>query len=741
MTSDETKKTTFDPMHATRMNQGFKKGKPPALGTAFGDWSGDSNVVLLPGGSALTFNLDQLTLADFRQMRYHPQVNISLSILNFMLHQIEWQITPSDASDPKALSIASAAEENLRVMWAQMVGALNQSFWAGYAPTAIEWDNNPNTGQIDITRFKDLQPERCLVNWKEVRGWAPPGHTPPKFKTYDGIVQVGGQSWPIPSENSLWYPLLMENGDYYGRKLLKPAFTPWYFSMLVHLFANRYYERFGEPTPIGRAPYDAEVETPDGVMTGREAMETVMSNLRSRGVVTLPSDRDPVTKEFEYTLEYMESQMRGVDFDRYMSRLDEEISLGMFTPLLLFRSGDVGSNSLGVQHTQCVAADTPILCGDRTWKAAKDLVVGDEIIAFDDKEKSGRPRRWRMAVIEGNRPAHKECFEVVTDIGPKIVASFDHPWLVRRYGRYEWMDTADLLPGDQILYVRKRDVHEIEIGEQVYVVAGDTPGCSTSVAVVESVESVGQQLIASIKTSAGTFITDGYLSHNTFLWMLNGIYGDMKYYIDRYVLKRWKTINYGPNAPDIQWSFHKMGRESQETIRAIISALLGSNKATVDLDELGQALGMTVKEVRAATDNPAGDTEDATGGETTPGSDVRQRDDKKGSGNVATNGEPRATGHQISNRVGHQVRAAWKKAAFDREFSPSFGFERRMVESLMSAGVQGDDAEARVRAFYAKLERAVADLAALGMGSFSGPADVMAMIDRHIDFGIDEMLS
>jgi hypothetical protein len=29
--------------------------------------------------------------------------------------------------------------------------------------------------------------------------------------------------------------------------------------MMLHLFANRYYERFGEPTPIGRAPMDDDV--------------------------------------------------------------------------------------------------------------------------------------------------------------------------------------------------------------------------------------------------------------------------------------------------------------------------------------------------------------------------------------------------------------------------------------------------------------------------------------------------
>jgi hypothetical protein len=44
--------------------------------------------------------------------------------------------------------------------------------------------------------------------------------------------------------------------------------------------------------------------------------------------------------------------MRGADFERYLTRLDEEISLGMFTPILLMRTADVGSYNLGVGHMQ-----------------------------------------------------------------------------------------------------------------------------------------------------------------------------------------------------------------------------------------------------------------------------------------------------------------------------------------------------------------------------------------------------
>lgn len=330
----------------------FKKDRPKALGPSFGAWADrDATWNQMPGGAILQFDLSRLTLADFRAMRWHPMLNLSLSLLTFMLHQMNWHIK---AETPK---IAGEVDDILRPVWTRLIRAMSQSLWAGYSPCAIEYENNLTTMKVVISKIKDLVPEDCQIHWKEVEGgYAPPNKPRPKFKVYDGIDQWG-MSFPIPPEHSIWYPLLMENGDMYGRKLLKSSFTPWYFSTIIHLFANRYYERFGEPMPVGRAPFDDEFPVAPGsgdeaIVNGKEAMETILMSLRNRGVVTLPSDRNPTTKEFEYSIEYLESQMRGADFEKYLTRLDEEMSLGLFTPLLLFRTGTVGSNALGVQHTK-----------------------------------------------------------------------------------------------------------------------------------------------------------------------------------------------------------------------------------------------------------------------------------------------------------------------------------------------------------------------------------------------------
>jgi len=326
-----------------------KKVKPPALGERYGNWAGDDVPMLsLPGGGAIAFDTSKLTLADFRQMRGHYQINSSLSILTFMMHQMDWHI-----ESPRQ-GVADLVENQLRNVWSRLVRAQSQALWAGYSPNVLQWENDLNGREVVLNKIKDLIPEDCKVNWKKIK-------TPTKnggiavHKIYDGIDQWGAFE-KIPVENSYWYPLLMENGNYYGRRLLESAFQPWFFSILLHLFANRYFERYGEPTPVGRAPYEDEIDVNGESVKGNKLMAILLQALRNRSTVVLPNDRTQISDEanpsFDYQIEYLESQMRGADFERYMTRLDEEMSLAMFTPILMMRTADVGSYNLGTQHTQ-----------------------------------------------------------------------------------------------------------------------------------------------------------------------------------------------------------------------------------------------------------------------------------------------------------------------------------------------------------------------------------------------------
>jgi hypothetical protein len=407
-------------------------------------------------------------------------------------------------------------------IWTPLVRSKCQAFWAGFSPNVLQWDNEVSTRRVIIDKIKDLIPEEVEVHWKKVDGAGQ--H---KISVYDGIQNLGhgayriaqdNYSSHIPVENTYWYPLLMENGNYYGRKLLRSAFQPWFFSLLVHLFANRYYERFGEPTPIGRAPYEDEIRYQGQEMRGNAAMEQILGQLRNRTAVVLPNDKtqfgDETTMDYDYSIEYLESQMRGADFERYMTRLDEEMSLALFTPILMMRTADVGSYNLGTQHNQ------------------------------------------------------------------------------------------------------------------------------------------------------------------TYKLLLNAMTGDWKYYIDWYILRSMRDYNFGTNADLPRIKFRKLGAENQAMLENLLSAMVGGGKVKPDVEELGEAVGLTLTEVRELTADPAAPSD--------PGSDPATGDDTGGDAK-ANRARVESVVTAISRRLRDQVQNAFRKNKL-RDTDFDLGFQSRVFYSLRAAG-------------------------------------------------------
>lgn len=555
--------------------QNYKKASPPKLGEAFGSrWdSSDFAYAQLPGAGILQFDLSRLTLADFRMMRDHYQVNASLSVLTFMVHQLDWEIECDNAK------IRDHCQGNLERVWTKLVRAISQAFWAGYSPSILQWENDLSGRSVQLTKIKDLRPEECAVNWKLVDGWAPNPFVKPKIKVYDGIQQIG-MSWPIPTENTLWYPLLMENGDWYGRKLLRPAFTSWFFSILMHLFSNRYFERFGEPMPIGRAPYDEELDINGKKVAGRDVMLGLLQNFRSRGVVVLPSERSTIgtQTEYDYTIEYLESQMRGADFERYTMRLDEEISLALFTPLLMLRTADVGSYNLGTTHAQ------------------------------------------------------------------------------------------------------------------------------------------------------------------VYLQMLNALAGDMKEYIDNYVLARMVDYNFSPTSPRARIKFRKLGDDKSDMVVALLQQLIAAGKAKVDLNELGDIAGLTLTEVKEVTAD--GDPEQDPTKDPAENPDAGAKDGKskgsdggsKSKGGGETKASRRAV-EAIYGRLEAQIIKAFREGTFGNSFVPSLGWQRKFEDAFRSEGMSVELATGT----YERMTGWVTELVGLGTDAFSSAEDVMLIVKTGLDNMLEEV--
>ncbi|QBP31786.1 portal protein [Gordonia phage Newt] len=787
------------PMEKYLEHAGRPKNPKPVVGDAFADWGGMSrDFIHLPGGGVIGFDTSKLGIKDFRRMREHYQIGSSLHVLTFMLHQLDWRI---ECDDPK---VAAWCTVNLEMIWTRLIRAMSTAFAFGFSANAVEWENDSNEGKLRLNKIKDLVPEECEVSWKYVDSSIRPNGnvSAPKVPIFDGISKRG-TSYKIPVENSLWYPLLMENGDYRGRQLLRTAFQPWFFSTLIHLYQNKYFERFGEPVPIGRAPYNDKVTKDGKTVYGYDLMATILSNIRSRSAVVLPNSRSKEgmndQPEYDYQVEYLEAQMRGADFERYLTRLDEEMSLALFTPLLLLRTADAGGFNQGVAH--CVTPETPMLMEDLTWKPAGELVPGDRLISFDEEPTYGRgngnnARCFAVATVEANGRVEKPCMEIRTDNGQPITASKDHPFMVWRRmtgsGRnmgLVWVNAEDLKVGDRIAKfadpwsdetanVSQRDlgwiagffdgegsikknesnagyvgrsqelaVHQVdgpvlsralEILDKMEVDYTLSDGRRSSIggkfvhtvringgfrgvvrflglvrpvrllnnfepdwaergvrrnqtydlATVTQLTDVGPREVATVQTSTGTFITAGYLSHNTqvYLWMLNAVAGDMAEYIDKYVLRYMAIYNFGPKAKLPRIRFRKLGTAQQETLRAIVQAMIGKGQVKPDVTELGQHIGLTLEEIEEVTE--PGPDPDAVDEDDEELGDNGNKDGRVGRPERLKDQDgikPGSTTKQISARIAEQIKRAYKRNDL-LDWKPAPGFHRQLTGELQAMG-------------------------------------------------------
>jgi hypothetical protein len=98
-------------------------------------------------------------------------------------------------------------------------------------------------------------------------------------------------------------------------------------------------------------------------------------------------------------------------------------------------------NGLGYRAGYCHEPSTRLLTADLRWRAAGDVVVGDELWALEDEQPKGRRgRAFRRAVVLASFLSKKDCVRVCLDNGESFVCSADHPWLATPplAGRGEW---------------------------------------------------------------------------------------------------------------------------------------------------------------------------------------------------------------------------------------------------------------------------------------------------------------
>lgn len=864
----------------------FKKGEQPHKGEGMGAWSGlpDRSLMFklgLGSEAILGFDTSTLTLDDFESMRFHPQVNASLTALTFMIHQADWHVECEDKR------IKEMVEENLRAIWTRLIRSMGNALWAGYSPAILEFENDAQGRYTIINKVKDLHPAEAKVKWKKHDGTV--AGQKRSWYTFDGIDQIG---WGhIPALNSFWYPLLMEQGDMSGRKLLRAAFMPWYFSLVMHIYTNRYFERFGEPLPIGRAPFEETIVEPDGKSwTGKQLMETMLINLRNRGAVVLPSDRDSSTgtgaQAYTWDIDYLECVDTETEIltDHGWKSYDQlkvgdmALTLNHETGMSEFQSVDkVNIHQVEDREMLCMEGAThssvttmnhrwPVVGPKekyRDWRFSGELQRRDRIPLIADRvdfpvdpkyddamveaiawywaeghtyQRDGKPinyisitqkrfpERIRSALTRLFGPAvesfprntwtnersgvpmwrenfkksdesirqfflNYEASELLQSVAPDRIVTYDFINSLTKSQLDLYIDTALAADGNQTAaqsFLMQKDKRKAEMFQYACTLAGHATSIYSQpdkrhedyVMWIVSIRrrrylhpknavNTGNAFTMTTKKHTGivwcpttrnatwlarrrgtVYFTgnsqmrgvdfERYLtrldeeislalftplllmrnadvgSHNlgvqhvqTWMWFLNALLGDMKEYVDRYICERLKAINFSEKAPRCEWVPKKLGKENVETVRAIATELLRQGIAKPDLEQMGTALGMDLTEIRQVQPtNPNAPQEDDR--------DRTERDrSTDGPGGVGSSPTPGSRTGTLAARISQNLWGTWSSGTV--QISPLTATE------IMHWGQKATN-----------VQSALETLNGMDTGDFESPGDVVMIAAKVI---------
>jgi hypothetical protein len=221
------------------------------------------------------------------------------------------------------------------------------------------------------------------------------------------------------------------------------------------------------------------------------------------------------------------------------------------------------------------------------------------------------------------------------------------------------------------------------------------------------------------------------------MWMLNAIAADMKQYIDDYLIEKMKGFKFSPNAPRAEWVPRKLGKQDSETMRAVVSALLRDGMVKpAQLEELGQAIGMSLEEVQGVTHPQHQDN----GAEGDRGDRRVGRPEREDAGPVRVEASKLPL-RSISDRVRSQVTKAFREGQFGSgDFFPEPGHRRQFERALEDVGLGATRASELSNTFYSRVTDWLEDFVPLGTEAFSGPAEFMVSFEKAVDVIHDEVI-
>lgn len=298
------------------------------------------------GGMPGSYDPSGVTLEDYAQMRYSPQIAAGLGVIKGPILAAQWWVECAD----KDIEIFVGAE--LKRLWYATLRGLLLALDFGFSALEKVWtldDPSGDSVKISLKKLKDLDP-RNLEILSDERG------------DFAGLKQTYPQEVTLPPEKCLIFTNQKEFGNLYGTSRLRPAYEPWYWQILIYQFCNRYFERRGAPPIKATAPPGKTMVS--GVEKDNlDLIYQAAAGLKDNAVVAMPSLRDGQGNRL-WDLEFLEDDKRGEMFLAYIEHLDQKILRALLVPDRLITQQEVGSYALSRVHAEVFLQQEEALLGD-----------------------------------------------------------------------------------------------------------------------------------------------------------------------------------------------------------------------------------------------------------------------------------------------------------------------------------------------------------------------------------------
>jgi hypothetical protein len=111
----------------------------------------------------------------------------------------------------------------------------------------------------------------------------------------------------------------------------------------------------------------------------------------------------------------------------------------------------------------CFVSDTKVLMNDGSEKNIEDIVVGDEVLSYNEEKRLIESKK----VINLKSPIHDDLVEYTLSNGIKITSTFDHPYYVNGLNLASYLPSKTQHLKELGLYNIENEIHQIKIGDFV----------------------------------------------------------------------------------------------------------------------------------------------------------------------------------------------------------------------------------------------------------------------------------